>query len=69
MSKKVEIDKDIILDISPSYYSLPRKAKKAEMKRIIKEITEALNHYITNYHDTKNIYHINGSVHSSIKTL
>ena len=49
MSKKVEIDKDIILDISPSYYSLPRKQKKAEQKRVTKEITEALNHYIEHY--------------------
>jgi hypothetical protein len=46
MSKKVEIDKDIILMISSSYYDLPRKTKKQEHKRIAKEITNALNEYI-----------------------
>ena len=46
MSRKVEIDKDIILDISPSYYDLPRKTKKQEHKRITKGITNALNEYI-----------------------
>ena len=46
MSRKVEIDKDIILMISSSYYDLPRKTKKQEHKRIAKEITNALNEYI-----------------------
>ena len=46
---KVQIDTDIILDISPHYYNLPRKAKKSEKKRITREITEALNRYITIY--------------------
>ena len=49
MSKKVEIDKSVILEISLDYYNLPRKAKKAEKKRIEREITEALNRYITHY--------------------
>lgn len=43
---KVQIDTDIMLDISPHYHNLPRKAKKAEKKRIKREITEALNLYI-----------------------
>ena len=43
---KVEIDKDIVLYVSPNYYNLPRKAKKTEKKRIKREITEALNLYI-----------------------
>ena len=46
---KIQIDTDIVLDISPHYHNLPRKAKKAEKKRIEREITEALNRYITIY--------------------
>lgn len=46
MGRKVQIDKDIVLDISPSYYDLPRKAKKREAKRIVKVIADALNKYI-----------------------
>jgi hypothetical protein len=42
---KIEVDSDIILEISPNYPNLPRKAKKKEMKRIAKIITEALNYY------------------------
>ena len=49
MSKKVDIERDIVVSISKDYYNLPRKAKKKEMKRIVKEITEALNHYIKHY--------------------
>ena len=48
MGKKVEIDKGIVLYVSPNYYNLPRKAKKRELKRLGKEITEALNLYIRN---------------------
>ena len=43
---KIDIDSDIILEMSPNYPNLPRKAKKKEMKRIVKKITESLNHYI-----------------------
>ena len=43
---KVEIERSLIVSISKDYYNLPRKQKKAETKRILKEITEALNHYI-----------------------
>ena len=43
---KIDIDSDIILEMSPNYPNLPRKAKKKEMKRIVKKITEASNHYI-----------------------
>lgn len=48
MSKKIEIDKDIVLYVSPNYFNLPRKAKKRELKRLGEEITEALNIYIRN---------------------
>lgn len=46
MGRKIQIDKDIVLDISPNYYDLPRKTKKKEAKRIVKVITDALNRYI-----------------------
>ena len=46
---KVQIESNIILDISPHYHDLPRKAKKAEKKRIEKEITKALDLYIITY--------------------
>ena len=51
MSKmsKVDIDPKLIMDISPNYYDLPRKAKKGEKKRVEREITRALNYYIKNY--------------------
>ena len=49
MSKKIEIDKDIVTEISPNYFNLPRKAKKRELKRLGEEITEALNLYIKQY--------------------
>ena len=45
MSKmsKVNIDSNIMLDICTGYNSLPRKAKKAEKKRIEREIKEVIN--------------------------
>ena len=46
---KVYIKTDLILDISPNYYDLPRKTKKAEKRRVEKEVTEALNYYIKHY--------------------
>ena len=46
---KMYIETDLILDISPNYYDLPRKVKKAEKRRVEKEVTEALNHYIKHY--------------------
>jgi hypothetical protein len=46
---KVHIESNIILDISPYYHDLPRKAKKAEKKRIEKEITKALERYIITF--------------------
>ena len=46
MSKKVEIERSLIVSISKNYYKLPRKAKKLEQKRVVKEITDALNQYI-----------------------
>jgi hypothetical protein len=49
MSKKVEIERSLIVSISKDYYNLPRKQKKAEQKRVTKEITKALNHYIKHY--------------------
>ena len=43
------MEPDLILDISPSYYDLPRKTKKVEKRRVEKEVTEALNYYIKYY--------------------
>tara|TARA_R100001244_G_C5140276_1_gene127726 strand:+ start:610 stop:774 length:165 start_codon:yes stop_codon:yes gene_type:complete len=49
MSKKIEIERSLIVSISKDYYNLPRKQKKAEQKRVAIEITNALNQYIRVY--------------------